>query len=106
MEGEWHGRKVGRHSLGGGNNYDYPASLFKERWLSGQNVSLFPWVCWSEQTDSVLSDLNLRCLIQASACLSVQLVKIPLKPRDLHWGSVRYSPSGRRHHVSDTDTGN
>lgn len=101
MEGERHGQKVGRHSLGGGNNYDYPASLFKERWLSGQNVSLLPWGCWSEQGFSVLSDLNLRC-----ACLSVQLVKMPLKPRDLHWRSVHYSPSGMTHHVSDTDTGN
>lgn len=39
-----------QHALGGGNNNDYPASLFKDRWregrLSGQNVSPFPRICW------------------------------------------------------------
>lgn len=27
-----------RHALGGGNNYDYPASSFKELWREGRLV--------------------------------------------------------------------
>lgn len=63
MDGKW----AGIHLEEGTTMTILPACSRSD---GSASVSLLPWVCWSEQGFSVLSDLNLRGLIQVGVCLS------------------------------------